>query len=146
MREKFNLGKKIIAALLCAVMLVSSTGVTTFAAGNYKDTKFTNYWVSSIQHYTTSRPKLDKTSASVRVTEMKYTTIGVVVKVYGLKDVYTNPVNCTYGTPKVVKKSKKYTYLPNTVGERKYGWCSLGFIAAEGGSCSISGLWSPDSI
>lgn len=59
----------------------------TLAAGNYEDSYFYNFTITGTTKYTTSRPKLDDTSASVKLSQA---ATPVVVRVYGSKNSYSN--------------------------------------------------------
>ena len=113
------------------------------AAGNYQDSKITDLKVTSSQKYIDGRPKLDATSATIKLSKAK---TPVVVRVYGMKSAKGIKKDFTAGTPKVVKVSKKYTYLPNYVKENGRGWACLGFVRAGDKNVTITGVWSPDSI
>lgn len=132
-----------IATALTTGALLSMSSLSVFAAGNYKDTYFTNFIITSSTNYTTARQKLDKTSATVKLSKA---ATPVVVRVYGLKSSKGAKVNRTYGTPKVVGVSNSYTYLPNLVGEKGDSWAALGFTRSGVQNVIISGAWSPDSI
>ena len=144
--KKNFVAKKVVALALCAATLFTMGGVNAYAAGNYKDTGFVNFTISGTTNYTSSRQKLDKTSASIKVTSA---SSSMVVRVYGSKTENGTKKDLTYGTPKIVKQSKTYTYLPNKLREKnyeKYVWCRLGFTKSELINFKASGLWSPDSI
>lgn len=132
-----------VATALTTGALLSMSGLSVFAAGNYKDTYFINFRITSSTNYTVPREKLDKTSATVRLSKA---VTPVVVRVYGSKSSTGAKVDRTYGTPKVVGVSSNYTYLPNLVGESGDSFASLGFTRSGVQNVIISGAWSPDSI
>lgn len=135
--------KKIFAMALATGMLLSMSGFSALAAGNYEDSNFYNFRITGTTKYTTPRPKLDDTSATVKLTEA---ATPVVVRVYGSKTQSGYKNDRTYGTPKVVGVSPYYTYLENTVNERGDSWACLGFTRSGVSNVTISGKWSPDSI
>ncbi|EOS40452.1 hypothetical protein C808_01423 [Lachnospiraceae bacterium M18-1] len=135
--------KKIVAMTLAAGMLLSMSGFSALAAGNYEDSYFYNFTITGTTKYTTSRPKLDDTSASVKLSKA---ATPVVVRVYGSKTQSGIKYDRTYGTPKVVGVSPYYTYLLNSVKENGDSWACLGFTRSSVSNVTISGAWSPDSI
>lgn len=141
--NKRNVVKKLTAAGMCALMVISYFGITASAAGNYKDAKFENK-ISTTESYTSAREKLDNTSSCIKITNA---SSYVLIKVYGLHSENDNSkVDCTYGAPKVLTQSTTYTYLPNLVKEKGYTWARLGFTRAGSINFTASGVWSSDSI
>lgn len=135
--------KKIVAMVFATGMLLSMSGFSALAAGNYGDTDFYNFRITGTTKYTSPRPKLDDTSATVKLTQA---AIPVVVRVYGSRTETGYKNDRTYGTPKVVGVSAYYTYLENSVNENGDSWACLGFSRSGVSNVTISGKWSPDSI
>jgi hypothetical protein len=135
--------KKIVAMALATGMLLSMSGFSALAAGNYGDTHFYNFTITSTTKYTSPRPKLDDTSATVKLSQA---ATPVVVRVYGSRKESGLKNDRTYGTPKVVGVSNYYTYLENVVNESGDSWACLGFTRSGVSNVLISGAWSPDSI
>lgn len=135
--------KKVVATVLTTGTLLSMSAFSVLAAGNYKDTYFSNFTITASTKYTTTRPKLDATSATVKLSKA---ASPVVVRVYGLKTSTGAKYDRTYGTPKVVGVTSYYNYLPNLVNERNDSWACLGFTRSGIANTVISGAWSPDSI
>ncbi len=135
--------KKVVAMMMAGGMLLSMSGSDVFAKGNYTDALFTCFAVPSTTKYISPREKLDATSATVKLTQA---VTPVTVRVYGSSLDTGTAYNCTYGTPKVVGVSDKYTYLPNLVKERNYRYARLGFSHSGSSNVILIGWWSPDSI
>lgn len=141
-----------IFTVLFALTIIATIGTSSaVAAGNYTDKHESIYYDNDgCSRGTTSRAKLDYTSAYMKVTTSS--DIGVYeVDVMGntVRDpiIYFLPAAnlCTAGAAKTINIGEA-KYLPNYVKERGFSYCNLNFEIPYYGNCTVDVLWSPDSI
>lgn len=131
---KMNRGKRIISAGLLGLMLMGSLS-TTALAGNIQDLEYRHY--SGVNGFATAtRAKTDYTSAYIhhqgeRSADVQVCSMGINYSANG-SSYYIEP--------------GKAAYLPNYVKENGKSNCYLYLTPSEGVSCSLYGVWSPDSV
>lgn len=138
--------KKILSILAASVLALSSAAEITASANNHGDSSIgTNFRVSRYNHFTSTRQKLDATSATVKISRTNPNSSKSNVYVYD-----GNGTNRTYGRAKVVGYTDYYVYLPNTVYESGQRSAKLNFTiySTPNGQSefTMNGVWSPDSI
>jgi hypothetical protein len=142
MKSKNKISKIIATAMVC--LSVTSFGMITAEAGNYKDTwyKF-EYNGDGGDRFTPNRPKWDDTSSYIYNCN---SNTGLKVTVYGNSvDNGSIGAMCSI-TPFQQVNIGQELFLDNWVKERKYTYARLGLSPNTHSSCHLEGKWSPDSI
>ncbi len=133
---------------MIALMVFMGVMTQTYAAGNYKDTKF-KFSFTAYSPYmgqmTETRAKKDKTSSYMKCEKASHSYDAEVYAVNPKGKMaieYYVPVN----SPVYIMKKGDAKYLVNYVREKGYKNACIRVDGRYAGKYTVSGLWSPDSI
>lgn len=141
--------RKILLTLAGILVLSMNTfGITSSAAGNYKDTTYRFDFSNDVPSYlgwvTEPRQKLDYTSSYMKCKSApsghSYTAF------VGACNSVDDPYRYGVGSPSYTFVQGTTRYMINYVKEKGYNYACIRGEANDYATWTASGLWSPDSI